>query len=166
MSDGEPDKGIPPEVTETPKTFTQDQVNDLIAREKGKFQTKYSDYDNLKAAAAELEQIKEANASELEKAQGKATKAEERAQQAEAKLLRFEVAKDKEVPAEAIDFLTGSTKEELEASADKLLELVKKSEPKPDFDAGVRDTPPDPKSPEEQHNAAVLGLLGLTPTNT
>ena len=166
MSDGAPE-GTPaePQPEAEAKTFTQDQVNDLIAKEKGKFQSKYADYDDLRAAASELEKIKEANASELEIAQGKATKAEKERDEAKARLLRFEVAKEMEVPADAIDFLTGSTKEELEASATKLLELVKKPEPQPDFDGGVRETPAEPESPEEQHNRTLLAMLGIRPND-
>jgi hypothetical protein len=142
-------------------TFTQDQVNDLIAKEKGKIQSRYEGFDDLKAKAAELDSIKEANASELEKAQGKATKAEQRAEKAEARLLRFEVAKDKEIPAEAVDLLSGSSREDLEASADKILNLVKSRNDNtaPDFDGGARDPAPEPLSPEEQHNRDIVAAL-------
>jgi hypothetical protein len=40
---------------------------------------------------------------------------------AEAALLRFEVAADKDVPTKLVRFLVGATKEEIEASADALL---------------------------------------------
>lgn len=157
-----------PEVTDAPasKTFTQDQVNDLIAKEKGKIQSRYEGFDRIKAKAEELDRIKEENASELDKAQGKLSKAEERAQQAEAKLLRFEVAAEKQVPSDALDLLTGNTREELEAKADKLLELVKSrtdTDKEPDFDGGPREPAPDPKTPEAAHNEDVLKLLGIAP---
>lgn len=162
-----------PEAPEKPqgdsKTFTQEQVNDLIAREKGKLQSRYEGFDEIKAKAEELDRIKEENASEVEKAQRKATRAEQEAAEAKSKLIRYEVAAEKQIPAEALDLLTGNTREELEAKADKLLELVKsrtETDTQPDFDGGAREPAPEPQSPEDEHNAAVLALLGLTPNNT
>jgi hypothetical protein len=55
--------------------------------------------------------------------------------------------------------LKGTTREELEASADKILSLVKKpdtSDTKPDFDGGAREPAPDPETPEQAHNKEVL----------
>lgn len=121
------------------------------------------------AAEAKVREYEEANSSELEKLTNKAAKAEQARAEAEAKLVRFEVAKDKAVPAEAVDFLKGNTREELEASADKLLELVKSrndSDKTPDFDGGPREPAPDSESPDVAHNKAVLALMGLAPPNT
>jgi hypothetical protein len=156
----------PPEKAEAASdpTFSQAQVNDLIAKEKGKYQAKLEGYSDLKAKAAKLDEIEAANASEIEKAQAKATKAEQAAAQAEAKLTRFEVAAEKQIPADALDLLNGSSREELEASAEKILALVKNrtTQNEPDFDGGAREPAPDPQTPEEAHNKAVLGMLGLT----
>lgn len=157
-----PTTPTPPESDGKDNTFTQEQVNDLIAREKGKFQQRYADYDELKAAKGRLDEIEESNRTEVEKAQGKLTKAEERAAAAEAKLARFEVAKDKSVPAAAVDFLQGNTREELEASADKLLELVKKEEggdTPPDFNGGPREPAPENKTPDQAHAELVTKLF-------
>lgn len=155
----------PPEAPkEAPKTFTQAQVNDLIAREKGKLQSRYEGFDEIKAKAARLDEIEEANASEVEKANKAKTKAETERDEAKARLLRYEVANKKEIPAEAIDLLSGSTQEELEASADKILSLVKsrsENDNAPNFDGGPRTPAPEPESPEQAHDKAVLNLLGL-----
>lgn len=51
-----------------------------------------------------------------------ATKAE--AESARATLIRYEVASEKGIPADALRLLTGSTREELEESADVLLALI------------------------------------------
>ncbi len=157
----EPESAPAPEA----KTFTQEELDRVVGERLGREREKYADYDVLKHR---LEEIETANQSELEKAQKKATTAEQRAATAESRLLRFEVAKDKEVPADAWDFLQGTSREELEASADKLLALVKsRTEPEsePDFDGGARAPAPDPKRPEDQHNDAVLALLGIESTN-
>lgn len=63
------------------RVFTQEEldriVGDRLARERGK----YADYDDLKAAAAKLKELEDANKTELEKAQ-EAREAAERAAQA------------------------------------------------------------------------------------
>ena len=66
------------------------------------------------------------------------------------------------MPAEAVSFLTGDTREELEANADKLLKLTK-AEQNPDFDGGARQTAEEAKSPEVAHNETILESLGLKP---
>lgn len=71
---------------------------------------------------------------------GKLATAEEAATQASTKLLRYEVASEKGVPSEAVDLLTGSSRDELEAAADKLLSLIasqsKTQLTKPDYNSG------------------------------
>jgi hypothetical protein len=113
-----------------------------------------------KAKAAEYE---ERDKSELEKLSGKLSKLEQEKANAEGALLRYEVAAEKQVPADALDLLTGNTREELEAKADKLLELVKSrnTNESPDFDGGAREPADEPLDPEQQHSKDVLKLLGL-----
>jgi hypothetical protein len=118
-------------------------------------------YGDLKAAADRLAEIEQANASELEKAQGKLSKAEQAAASAEAKLLRYEVANDKEVPAKLVPLLTATTKEDLEAQADLILENAKPANP--DFDGGTREPTPDPLTPEQQHSKLLLQMAGIEP---
>ncbi len=117
-------------------------------------------------AQAKVTEYESANQTELEKLNGRLAKTEKERDEAKSSLLRFEVAAEKQVPAEALELLTGTTREELEAKADKLLELVKsrtETEKAPDFDGGAREPAPDPKRPEDAHNEAVLALLGITP---
>lgn len=114
-------------------------------------------------ATEKLSEYEEANKSELEKAQGKATKAEQRAAEAEAQLIRFEVAADKQLPKELVPRLRGNTREELEADADELLNLVKnrtETETKPDFDGGAREPAPE-TDPAKGFNDSALAALGL-----
>jgi len=56
------------------RTFTQDEVNSLLAKEKRDMQAKFSDYEDLKAKAAQLDAIEEANKTDLEKAQAEAAR--------------------------------------------------------------------------------------------
>lgn len=69
-------------------------------------------------AAKRLAEIEEANKTEAQKAQERLEAAERRASELEAKASRAEVAAAKGVPME---LLSGSTREELEASAEALL---------------------------------------------
>jgi DNA segregation ATPase FtsK/SpoIIIE-like protein len=75
--------------------------------------------------ATKLDELEEASKTEIQKAADKAALSEKRATEAELKATRFEVAQGKEVPAKLMKFLTGSSKEELEESADELLAAFK-----------------------------------------
>jgi hypothetical protein len=89
-------------------------VQTRIARERAKF----ADYDELKAKADKLAQLEESQKTEAQKAQERLEAAEKRAAELELRSIRAEVAAAKGVPG---DLLTGSTQEELEASADALI---------------------------------------------
>lgn len=88
-------------------------------------------------AAQRLQEIEDANRSELEKANARADAAERRAAEAEARSLRADVAAEKKVP---VELLSGSTREELEAAADKLIE----------FKGPERTDPQTPPAPTPQ----------------
>lgn len=78
----------------------------------------------LKPLAAKARELEEASKSELDKAAERATAAEARASNAEAQLVRKDIAASKGLKPEAAEFLTGTTPEEIEASAEKLLALM------------------------------------------
>jgi transcriptional regulator len=140
-------------------TFTQQQVNDLIAKEKGKITSKYADYSDLKAAAAKLEEIESANATELEKVQKKAADLEAKLAETSAAALRQKVAAEKDLPAKLVPFLTATDEEGLAEQAATLLENLKPATP--DFDGGSREPSADPVPPEVAHNDVFLQALGL-----
>jgi hypothetical protein len=147
----------PPEGTtpETGKTFDEAYVKTLRAEAAA----------NRKAAqeaAAKVEEFESRDKSEVEKLTGKVEREKSRADAAESRLLKFQVAAEKQIPAEAMDLLTGSDREELEANADKLLALSKGGAKTPDFDGGVRETPPEEVTPEQAH-AKILGDLFRSP---
>lgn len=119
------------------KTFTQEQVNDLIAREKGNLQRKYEGFDDLKAKAAKFDDLQAANQTDLERVTGERDKHQGDSERAKAENLRLRVALEKKLPPELIDRLRGGTKAEVEADADALLKLVKPADAT-DFDNGVR----------------------------
>ncbi len=78
--------------------------------------------------------------SEHEKLAEQLAAEQSKAAEATARLMRYEVATQKGIPADALDLLPGSSREELEAAADKLLSLIadqsKPKTPKPDENQG------------------------------
>lgn len=116
------------------RTFTQEDVDRIVAERLRREREKYADYDDLKARAAAAD----ASKSELQQLAERLAATEKRMQEAEIKALRAEVAAGKGVP---VDLLRGSTKEELEAWADKLIEFRGGSTVGAEADSGSQDTP-------------------------
>lgn len=110
---------------EHPTTFTQEQVNALLAEQKRKIMDRYADYDTLKTKAAEADSAKAAADQAVSEAVARAEAAEGKvaAFEAEKQLntWRDEVARETNIPAAA---LRGTTKEELEAHAAELKPLI------------------------------------------
>lgn len=110
------------------KTFTQDElnaiVNDRLKREK----EKYSDYASLKEKAAAFDKLEEANKTELQKANDKATALETELNSLkkanEIKEIREKVAKETGVPS---SLLTADTEEECKEQANAIMEFKKPS---------------------------------------
>lgn len=78
-----------------------------------------------KEAEAKAKEFEDRDKTETQKAADARTAAEKRAEEAEAKSLRLEVAFEKGLTPKQAKRLTGSTREELEADADELLEDFK-----------------------------------------
>lgn len=100
------------------KTFTQAELDKILEQRLSRERAKFSDYEKIKADAAELARIRDAEKSELQKAIERAEEAEIRASKAEFTAMRNKVAAAKGVPASS---LTGKTEDELMASADELI---------------------------------------------
>lgn len=115
-----------PQETPEPQTFTQDDVNRIVAKRVAK----YADYDELKQKAAKFDEQVEAGKSELQKATERATSLQaelDALKKAESlRLMREEVANAKGVPAK---LLTGQTAEECEAQAADLLAWAEANKP-------------------------------------
>jgi len=97
---------------------SQEELDRIIQGRLDRERKRFADYDDLKVRAAKLAEIESANQTEAEKVQARLDAAEKRAAELEGKALRAEVAAAKGVPSV---LLTGSTQEELEASADALI---------------------------------------------
>lgn len=99
-----------------------------------------------KDAAAEWRKHQESQKTEDEKREQRERELEQRAIAAETKALRADVADTKKVPVEWREFLTGTTQQELEASADKILTLIAAkpgATPDPNQATPVRTPPGD-----------------------
>ena len=108
--------------TQEPRTFTQDEVNSFLAKDRKQMAEKYADYDELKEKAARLDQIEEDAKSELQKAQERAEKlqAEISAMKhtEEIRTIRDRVAQVTGVPA---SLLTADTEEACTEQANGIL---------------------------------------------
>ena len=102
--------------------FTQAQLDSIVNKRLEQERAKFGDYADLKAKAEKLDKIEEANKSELQKANERATalqaKLEALEKENEIRGIRDEVAKEMKIPT---DLLTADTKEGCEAQAKSLL---------------------------------------------
>lgn len=133
-----------------------DAVRGLIDRERD---ARKAAEQKAADAQAKVQEFEDAQKSEQEKLAEERDRLKTEASQAKAESLKMRVALSKKLPADLIDRLKGETQEELEADADKLLELVKPADAT-DFDGGARTTAPEQKKPEDAHNDFLAGLLG------
>ncbi|MDR3082853.1 MAG: hypothetical protein LBV60_18350 [Streptomyces sp.] len=100
----------------------------------------------LDELTSKLQGYEDAKKSDFDRLTERATAAEASAQSATAKLLRYEIAARKKLPAEWAARLQGSTEEDLEADADALLEAIGTQQQRntPSYDGGVRSGAPAP----------------------
>jgi hypothetical protein len=112
-------------------------------------------------AANQWREFETSQKSEVEKMADELARFKAEASESSTKLLKFEIASQKGVPTEALDLLHGSTREELEKSADKLLSLIadqsKPNTPKPDLNQGKPSS--GGQSTGDQFAAALGSLL-------
>ncbi len=78
----------------TSRTFTQADLDRIVEDRLARERQKYTDYDKLKAAAAELEKIKQSQMSETEKLHKLASEHERRAIAAESRIAQTEIKAD------------------------------------------------------------------------
>lgn len=137
------------------KTFDEKYVREL-RKQAAEARTRANE------AESKLQEIADRDKSETEKLTEKASTAETRAQEAESKLLRYEIAAERNLDLKAVRFLAGSTREEIEASADELAALLadQAKTTTPSLDGGARITPEKRGTPEEEHNSFLLEALG------
>lgn len=130
---------------EAERTFTQAQLDAIVADRLARERSKYSDYDALKAKAEKFDAAEEAGKTELQKATDKAAALQQELdglkQANAARQMREKVAKDTGLPADMVEFLTGADEETCTAQAKKLVERVKPGGFPNVKDSGEQKTP-------------------------
>jgi hypothetical protein len=115
---------------------SQEDLDRILTQRLARERSKYADYNDLKARAAKLAELEEAQKTAEQKAAERLEAAERKAAELEAKATRAEVAAETGVPA---GLLAGATREELEASAAALLAFKGATNtPKPDPSQGAK----------------------------
>jgi hypothetical protein len=146
----------PPEA----KTYPESYVRQLRA-ESGNYRKRLAELEE------KLQDIEDADKSESERLTKRLTAAEQRAQDAETGLLRYQVAAERGLDSRAASFLTGSTREEMELRAEELAGLLAEQTPgttrSASFDGGARVPAPQAGPPEEEHNDFLMRALGRAP---
>ena len=98
--------------TEEIKTFSQDEVNAIVAERLAREKAKYEGFEDLKAKAEKYDQLEEANKSELQKASERVASLEAQLDSMkkteEIRAIRDKVSQDTGIPA---NLLTGDTEE-------------------------------------------------------
>lgn len=130
----------PQETSTSTKTYTQEQLNAVLADHKKRIQAQFADYDDIKAQLATAQEASEAKVSEVATITTERDSLQSELTAKEMEALKLRVAMEKSVPAELIDRLKGSTAEELQADADVLLKAVRPSGGS-GFDGGVVEPP-------------------------
>lgn len=111
-----------PAAAETPKTFSQDDVNSLLAKQR---REQFGDYSDLKRAADELAALKESQKSEQERAADAARKAQEEALAARADVLRYKAAATHGIGEDYFDLLGSGDEEAINGRAERVGALIK-----------------------------------------
>ena len=113
-------------VKQEPKTFTQEELDGIVAERIKRERAKYEGFDDLKAKAEEYDKMVEANKSELQKATEKAAELEaklaERDKADTIRATREKVATETGVP---VALLTGETEETCNEQAQAILSFAK-----------------------------------------
>jgi hypothetical protein len=118
---GNTTSGDTPAANEFKPINSQEELNAALKERLDRERAKFKDYNDLKAKAAKLNDIEQANLSELEKANGRITTAESERDTAKAEALRLRTAVTHGISLEDADlFLTGTDEETLAAQAKRL----------------------------------------------
>src|SRR5690348_5300666 len=100
---------------------SQEDFDKALSRRLERERAKFSDYDELKAKASQLDALSEASQTETEKAAKRASKAEAERDDARAEAMRLRVAVEHGISVEDADlFLTGKDEKSLRAQAERL----------------------------------------------
>ena len=136
------------------RTFGEDTVK-ALRQEAASYRTR------AKEAESKVAEYEESSKSEVEKLSGKVSRAEQRANDAEAKLLRFTVAIEKQVDPDLVPLLSATSREELEQQADLLVSKTAAAvrPANGEYDGGAKPPEDEPLSPEQAHQQLLVNSL-------
>lgn len=119
------------EIPAEEKTFTQKELDSIVAERLKRERSKYEGFDELKAKAAKFDELEEASKTELQKATERAEKLQTELdsikKSQELKNLRETVAKEAGIPLESMSLLTGETEEVLKDQAKTIMSMLNPS---------------------------------------
>jgi hypothetical protein len=128
------------------KTLTQTEVDKIVADRIARERKKYADYDELKKKAARLQQIEDANKSELDKAKDRETSLQVELQRYKVAEIRRAAASAAGLDSDLADLITAADEEEAAEQARKIAERLKVPAKAPDLRQGARTSPPAPQN--------------------
>lgn len=109
-----------------PRTFTQEEVNEMMGKVRRETREKFADYDELSKKAKAYDDAQEAAKTELEKAQEAAAKANEELSALRAEKERNDLAaKVSAATGVPVALITGSDEESMTASANAIAAFAK-----------------------------------------
>lgn len=121
---------------------SQEQLNAILADRLRRERSKFGDYAELKAKAARLDDIEQASKTELEKATEANVKLAAELEALKLTQLRTEIAVEKGLAPSAARFLTGTTREQIEADVNDLVKLAGTTpKPAPGSVPGIGNAP-------------------------
>jgi len=139
---------------------TQEEFDKILGARIYEERNKYADYEELKTAKAELDKIKEADKTEVEKLTDRALTAEvevaaykKAAQEAQ---WRLEVRTEKELPESVDLLLTGETLQEIQAKAELLAANIQKNPRRPIIPGDTGDNYSKPDGKKERPKGQVF----------
>lgn len=119
------------EIPSEEKTFTQKELDSIVADRLKRERSKYEGFDELKAKAAKFDELEEASKTELQKVTERAEKLQTELnsikKSQELKNLREAVAKEAGIPLESMSLLTGETEEVLKDQAKTIMSMLNPS---------------------------------------
>jgi glutamate synthase domain-containing protein 3 len=139
------------------KTFTQADVERLLADRLSRERKKFADYDGLKKKAIEFDKLQDAQKSEVEKLNDQLATAQVELQGFRVAEIRRTAADAAGLPAKYAKYITAADEAEALEQAKELAKDIKTPEPKPaDLKQGTR-----PHTPAQQSRDELLrGLAG------
>lgn len=160
-----------PEQTPTPepkpdeqpaaKSFSQDEVNSLLAKQK---REAFGDYGDLKQKAAKLAELEESQRTEAEKIAARATAAEKERDEARAQSLRYDAALEHGVGKDFFDLLGSGSAEEIASRAERVGSLLKVQAENEQLKADIEALRAGKPAPAHGRPTAAL-KPGATPEN-